>query len=70
MAFTVLVGLGLDYDVFLLSRIVEYRKKGLNTKNAIIEGLWRTGPIITSAGKNDCAWYSSTLLLSEFCGVQ
>eukprot|EP00049_Salpingoeca_infusionum_P022360 m.6295 g.6295 ORF g.6295 m.6295 type:complete len:854 (+) comp5144_c0_seq1:67-2628(+) len=50
MAFSVLVGLGLDYDVFLLSRIVEYRRNGYSDHDSILFGLARTGGIITAAG--------------------
>ena len=50
MCFSVLVGLGLDYDVFLISRIVEYRKRGLSNRAAIIYGTAKTGGIITAAG--------------------
>lgn len=50
MCFSVLVGLGLDYDVFLLSRIIEYRKGGRTNHDSILLGLTRTGHIITAAG--------------------
>lgn len=47
--FCVLFGLSMDYEVFLLSRIKEaYDRTGDNTKS-VIEGLERTGRIITSA---------------------
>jgi len=50
MCFSILVGLGLDYDIFLFSRVVEYRKLGYNDRAAIVKGLYRTGGIITAAG--------------------
>ncbi|EGD81811.1 hypothetical protein PTSG_11885 [Salpingoeca rosetta] len=50
MAFSILVGLGLDYDVFLLSRVVEYRKDGFSDYDSVLLGLARTGGIITAAG--------------------
>lgn len=50
MTFSVVVGLGLDYDVFLITRIFEYRKAGLSERNSIFYGLSQTGPIITAAG--------------------
>lgn len=43
-------GLTMDYDMFLISRIYEYRKRGYSTKAAILKGLHKTGGIITSAG--------------------
>lgn len=50
MSFSILVGLGLDYDVFLYSRIVEYRQLGYTNRAAITKGVYRTGSIITGAG--------------------
>jgi len=44
------VGIGLDYDIFLLTRIREYRLMGYSTKDAIALGLSKTGHIITAAG--------------------
>eukprot|EP00475_Leptophrys_vorax_P019745 TRINITY_DN2706_c0_g1_i1.p1 TRINITY_DN2706_c0_g1~~TRINITY_DN2706_c0_g1_i1.p1 ORF type:complete len:952 (-),score=259.45 TRINITY_DN2706_c0_g1_i1:43-2898(-) len=48
--FSVVVGLGLDYDIFLLSRIHEYRDAGFTTNSAIVKGTSETGSIITGAG--------------------
>lgn len=48
--FIFLVALGVDYNVFLLSRIKEARNSGLTHEDAVIEGLQRTGGVITSAG--------------------
>jgi len=50
MCFSILVGLGLDYDIFLFSRVVEYRKLGYDDRAAITKGIYRTGGIITAAG--------------------
>jgi len=50
MSFSILVGLGLDYDIFLFSRVVEYRKRGYQDRAAIIKGVYKTGGIITGAG--------------------
>eukprot|EP00041_Stephanoeca_diplocostata_P029262 m.860006 g.860006 ORF g.860006 m.860006 type:complete len:224 (-) comp23527_c0_seq1:171-842(-) len=50
MCFSVLVGLGLDYDVFLISRVVEFRRQGLSNRAAIVMGVCKTGGIITAAG--------------------
>lgn len=47
--FSVLFGLSMDYEVFMLSRVKEaYDRTGDNTL-AVAEGLQRTGSIITSA---------------------
>ena len=49
MLFTILFGLSMDYEVFLLSRVREdYRATGDNAR-AVATGLARTGGIITSA---------------------
>ena len=48
-AFIFLVALGVDYNIFLISRIRE-EAENLKTKEAVITGLERTGGVITSAG--------------------
>ncbi|MFF2085070.1 MMPL family transporter [Nocardia sp. NPDC058176] len=45
----VIYGLSTDYEVFLLSRIVEARAEGASTADAVREGTVRTGRIITAA---------------------
>lgn len=50
MSLTLLLGLALDYDIFLYARIDEYMKYGVNLRNAIVRGVFKTGNIITSAG--------------------
>jgi RND superfamily putative drug exporter len=47
--FLFLVALGVDYNVFLLTRIREARRE-LSHEDAVITGLERTGGVITSAG--------------------
>jgi RND superfamily putative drug exporter len=42
-------GLAMDYEVFLLSRIAEYRRQGHSNDEAVVFGLQRSGRIITSA---------------------
>jgi RND superfamily putative drug exporter len=42
-------GLAMDYEVFLLSRIAEFRRDGLSNDKAVVMGLQRSGRIITSA---------------------
>jgi len=42
-------GLSMDYEVFLLSRIVEFHREGYENDRAVSLGLQRTGRIITSA---------------------
>merc|ERR1712048_327482 len=50
MTFVIVLGLSLDYDVFLIGRIVEYRKQGFSDNDAIELGVWKTSQIITAAG--------------------
>eukprot|EP00435_Cladocopium_sp_Y103_P040092 s1694_g10.t2 len=50
MAICIAVALGLDYDIFLVSRIVEFRKEGFNDRSSIILGVASTGGIISGAG--------------------
>lgn len=50
MAFCIILGLSLDYDIFLVGRIIEFRMLGFNDKEAVQLGLWKTGSVITSAG--------------------
>jgi RND superfamily putative drug exporter len=47
--FAFLFGLSMDYEVFLISRMREAHDRGATTDQAVIEGLSRTGRLITSA---------------------
>jgi putative drug exporter of the RND superfamily len=47
--FAFLFGLSMDYEVFILSRIKEAHDAGQSTDEAIVEGLGRTGRLVTSA---------------------
>ncbi len=49
MAFTFLVALGIDYNIFLVTRVREEAKRG-GTKRGALTGLAATGGVITSAG--------------------
>ena len=48
--FPLLVGIALDYDIFFIARIVEFRSQGLSTRDSILAGISETGTIITAAG--------------------
>ncbi len=50
LAFSLMTGLGLDYDIFLLTSVVEERMKGWSDADAISVGLMRSGPVISWAG--------------------
>ena len=49
IVFAVVFGLSMDYEVFLVSRVAEARRTGMSDQEAIVEGLARTGGLITSA---------------------
>ena len=46
---TVVFGLSTDYEVFLLSRMVERRRSGESVAESVRFGIARTGPVITAA---------------------
>ncbi|MFL6072771.1 MAG: MMPL family transporter [Mycobacteriales bacterium] len=49
MVFAFLFGLSMDYEVFLLSRIREAYDRGASTDGAVVEGIGRTGRLVSSA---------------------
>ncbi|MFB8439874.1 MMPL family transporter [Streptomyces niveus] len=49
LMFCVTFGLSMDYEVFLLSRIVDEHRRGSDTETAVAVGLQRTGGLFTSA---------------------
>jgi RND superfamily putative drug exporter len=49
VAFAIVFGLSMDYEVFLVARVLEARRSGLNELEAIPEGIARTAGLITSA---------------------
>ena len=50
LSFAIVFGLSMDYEVFLVARVLEERWRGLSETSAVIEGLARTAGLITSAG--------------------
>jgi RND superfamily putative drug exporter len=50
IAFSIVVGVALDYDIFLLVRVREFRLSAHSTNESIARGLYKTGSIITAAG--------------------
>lgn len=60
MSFSILVGLALDYDIFLMSRVVEYRMMGWSDRAAVCLAIEKTGSIITAAG---------VIMSVSFCGL-
>jgi RND superfamily putative drug exporter len=49
MVFAFLFGLSMDYEVFILARMRESYDRTGNTRTAVIEGIGRTGRLVTSA---------------------
>ncbi|MBB5341155.1 MMPL family transporter [Tunturiibacter gelidoferens] len=49
VAFAIVFGLSMDYEVFLVARVLEARRSGLSEADAIPEGMARTAGLITSA---------------------
>jgi hypothetical protein len=50
ICFSILVGLNLDNDMFLISRVLEYRMLGYSTKEATLRAVHTTGGIIIGTG--------------------
>jgi RND superfamily putative drug exporter len=69
--FVICMGLGMDYDILLTTRIREEVSKGKKDKEAIVEAVERTGKVITicgiiMAGAFATMMLSSTALLQQF----
>ncbi|EER10352.1 hypothetical protein Pmar_PMAR007760 [Perkinsus marinus ATCC 50983] len=60
LAFSVVLGLSLDYDVFLLGRIVEEHDRGASDKTSVIIGVWKAGKVVALAG---------CIMTITFCGL-
>jgi RND superfamily putative drug exporter len=49
LSFAIVFGLSMDYEVFLVARVLEERRRGLTEREAVAEGLASTAGLITSA---------------------
>lgn len=67
ISFSIVVGISLDYDCFLITRITEFRRAGYATVDAIVMGLACTGSIITTAGIIMAVAFGGLLFSSESC---
>ena len=56
------IGLTIDFDVFLISKIYDARKAGLSTEQAILHGISTQSRIITIAGSIMASAFASLLL--------
>ena len=50
ITFSILIGLNMDYDVFLVTGILSARSSGLSNRAAIVAGLENNGTVIGVAG--------------------
>jgi RND superfamily putative drug exporter len=60
--FVILMGLGMDYDIFLCTRIREEVLKGKSDEQAIMTAVERTGGIITICGAIMAGAFGSMML--------
>ncbi|NLU84207.1 MMPL family transporter [Rhodococcus sp. HNM0569] len=69
----VVFGLSTDYEIFLLSRMSEAHRRGASTRDAVREGIARTGRIVTAAAALlvvvTGAFTLSDLTMMRFIGV-
>jgi uncharacterized membrane protein YdfJ with MMPL/SSD domain len=70
-SFSLLCALALDYDVFLMTRILEFKTQGYSDEAAISKAVWKTGRIISFAGiimfiAFGSLTLSNTTMLNEF----
>jgi RND superfamily putative drug exporter len=63
--FSIIVGISLDYDVFLITRVAELRTLGHSTNDAIAAAQYHTGPVITVAGLIMAVAFSGMLFSSS-----
>lgn len=47
--FAIVFGLSMDYEVFLVARVVEHHEQGASDRDAVVEAVGATGGVITSA---------------------
>src|SRR3989441_658873 len=69
MLLVIMVGLGLDYDIFLVTRIREYVAGGAKDEESIETAVERTGGIITVTGLVTAGAYG-TMMLSQIPMLQ
>ncbi len=69
LAFAIVFGLSMDYEVFLVARVLEERRRGLSERSAVIEGVARTAGLITSAASIMIAVFTA-FTLGGFLVVQ
>lgn len=66
ICFSIVVGICLDYDIFLLTRVSEFREGKMGARASIQEGLCSTGGIISAAGLIMAIAFAGLLFSSTF----
>ncbi|BFU25725.1 MmpL efflux pump, putative [Entamoeba histolytica HM-1:IMSS-B] len=74
ITFPIIIGLSSDYDIFLFSRIMELRRKGLSTHLSVIIGVEKAGYLISYAGiimaiAFSGLFLSAILMLNQFAFI-
>jgi RND superfamily putative drug exporter len=64
LSFAIVFGLSMDYEVFLVARVLEERRRGLSERSAVVEGLARTAGLITSAAAIMIAVFTAFIVRS------
>jgi putative drug exporter of the RND superfamily len=62
LSFAIVFGMSMDYEVFLVARVLEERRRGLSERAAVIEGLANTAGLITSAAAIMIAVFAAFML--------
>lgn len=70
MSFSVILGLGIDYDVFTIERIKENVWDGMSNNDAIAYGLNNTAKLITGAGLIMLIAFGGLLFSSSYILIQ
>jgi RND superfamily putative drug exporter len=69
LIFCIVFGISMDYEIFLITRVAEERRKTRDEPEAIVEGLTRTGPVITHLAVVMAAVFGA-FALSNFPPIQ
>eukprot|EP00929_Paragymnodinium_shiwhaense_P017140 TRINITY_DN12610_c0_g1_i1.p1 TRINITY_DN12610_c0_g1~~TRINITY_DN12610_c0_g1_i1.p1 ORF type:complete len:1000 (+),score=123.52 TRINITY_DN12610_c0_g1_i1:104-3103(+) len=62
VSFAMTIALSLDYDLFVVIRIADYRFAGYDIRGSIIRALHETGPVVTGAGLMMAITFGGNLL--------
>jgi RND superfamily putative drug exporter len=73
LLFCVAFGLSMDYEVFVLSRIIERHRQGADLRTSVVDGLSRSGRVISAAAAilsvSFLAMLSSGVSFIQFFGL-